>query len=60
MAVLAALLPVILQLLQDAPQEIEAIKGLWSYATSKTPPTPEQQAAVDAALDQAHKDLQAS
>ena len=60
MAVLAALLPVILQLLQDAPAEIETIKGLWTYATSKTPATAEQQAAVDAALEQAHKDLQAS
>lgn len=58
MAVLVALLPLILQLLQDAPAEIETIEGLWKFATSKTEPTPEQQAQVDAALEAAHQAVQ--
>ena len=58
-AVVVALLPVILQLLKDAPQEIETIKGLWQYVTSKTPATPEQQAQINAAFEQTYKDAQA-
>lgn len=64
---IAAILPLLTQLLalaaqaaEDAPSIIASVKSIWSVATSKAPPTTDEQAAYDAALDAAHQALQAS
>ena len=58
--VITAVLPVLLELLQNAPQEIESVKTAWSLLTGNTPATPDQQAQIDAALDAANEALQKS
>jgi hypothetical protein len=57
---IAVLLPLLLQILAAMPQTIEAVKQIWDLFSSETAPTPEERAAFDAALDEAHKALQAS
>lgn len=59
-AILPALIPFIIQLLQDVPGEVAAIEDLWKFATSKAPATPEQKAQIDAALEEAHATFQKS
>jgi hypothetical protein len=59
-ALLAALLPVLLNALLETPQIVAEVESIWTTATSSTAPTAEQQAAIDAALDAAHAKLQAS
>lgn len=57
------LTPQVLQMvllgIQVAPELIAAAQQEFALLQSGTPPTPEQQAAIDAALDQAHAALQA-
>ena len=60
MGFLAELVPFLVSVLNQAPALIEDVKKIWAIATAATPPTVDQQAAIDAALEQAHKDLQAS
>lgn len=59
-----ALTPQVLQMvllgLQVAPELIAAAQQEIALFSAGTPPTPEQQAAIDAALDQAHAALQAA
>jgi hypothetical protein len=57
---LAVLIPLLIQILGEAPQVIESVREIWKLATQTTPPTAEQQSAIDAALDEAHKALQDS
>lgn len=58
------LTPLVLQLIalgiQVAPEIISAAQQEVSLANSATAPTPEQKAAIDAALDAAHAALQAA
>ena len=54
-----ALVTTALQLLvQYEPEIAAAAQTAYSLINSGTPPTPEQQAAIDAALDAAHAKLQ--
>jgi len=59
-----ALTPAVLSMIelgiQVAPGIIAAAKQEIDLANSGTPPTADQQAAIDAALDQAHAALQAA
>jgi hypothetical protein len=59
-AIIAAVLPLLLQLLQETPELVEDVKTAWGLLTSSTPATTDQQAQIDAALDAAHTALQAS
>lgn len=58
--VITAVLPVLIDLLKNAPAEIEGVKTAWNLLTSHTPATPDQQAQIDAALDEANDALQKS
>lgn len=58
MSVIAALLPVLLQLLQETPTLVGEVETAWNALTSATPPTPDQQRQIDEALDEAHAKLQ--
>ena len=57
---IATLLPLIVGILTEVPQAIDAVRQIWALATQNAVPTAEEQAAYDAALDAAHKALQAS
>jgi hypothetical protein len=64
---IAAILPLLTQLLGlaaqaavDGPKIVESVKSIWSVATSSTPPSADEQAEYDAALDAAHQALQNS
>jgi hypothetical protein len=57
---IATLLPLLVSILTELPQAIEAAKEVWALATQTTAPTPAEQTAFDAALDKAHAALQAS
>lgn len=57
---IAALLPLLIQILAAMPQTIESVREIWDLFTRETAPTPEERAAFDAALEEAHKALQAS
>ncbi len=57
---IATLLPLLISILGEMPQAIAAAKEIWQLATQTSAPTVEEQAAFDAALDAAHKALQAS
>lgn len=59
-AILTAMLPVLLQLLEETPALVADVKQAWDLLSTQTPPTPEQQSQIDAALDAAHAKLQAS
>ena len=55
---IAVLLPLLVSILGQAPQVIESVKKIWDLAKSDKEPTPEEQAAFDAALEEAHKAVQ--
>lgn len=57
---IAALLPLITTILTGLPGAIAAVQDIWKLATQDAEPTAEEKAAYDAALDAAHKALQAS
>jgi hypothetical protein len=57
---IAEMLPILLSILSNAPQVIEEVRSAWALLSSKETPTADQQAAIDAALDEAHRALQAS
>jgi len=57
---IATLLPLLVSILGQLPSAIAAVENIWSLATQTTAPTPAEQAQYDAALDAAHKALQAS
>lgn len=57
---IAEMLPILVSILAAAPQVIEEVRSAWVLLTSKEAATPDQQQAIDDALDAAHKALQAS
>lgn len=64
---IAVLLPLLTQLLglaaeaaAEGPGIVQSVKDIWRTATSNTPPTVDQQAEYDQALDAAHQALQSS
>lgn len=57
---IAEMLPILLAILANAPQVISEVRSAWALLTSKEEATPDQQKAIDDALDEAHKALQAS
>jgi len=61
---MGAILPVVAQLvelgLELTPTIIGAVNTVMALSGSGNPPTPEQQAQIDAALDEAHAALQAA
>jgi len=64
---IAAILPIALELLKEAPAAIEVggeiidgVKKIWNGVAAVNPPTADQQAQYDAALRAAHEALQAS
>jgi hypothetical protein len=57
---LTELIGVLTTILTQAPQFVTEIESIWSLVTATTQPTDAEQAAIDAALEKAHKDLQAS
>ena len=59
-AIITAILPVLLQLLSDTPAIVDEVKSLWAFLTANTPATPEQEAAINAAYEQAYKDVESS
>ena len=59
-AILTTLLPTLLGLLQMTPSLVTEIEQVIGFLKGGNPPTPEQQATIDAALDAAHQALQAS
>jgi hypothetical protein len=60
MGLIVELLPILVGLLEQAPQVVDSVEQIWNLATSKEAPTPDQQAQIDAALEEAHKALQDS
>lgn len=60
MGFLAELIPVLTSILAQAPQVVADVKQVWSLATASTAPTTDEQAAIDAAFEAAHKALQDS
>lgn len=61
------MLPLLTQLLalaasaaEDGPKIVASIKNIWTVVTATTPPTADQAAEYDAALDAAHQALQNS
>ena len=56
---IAGMIPVLLEILQAAPGIVSSVEKLWEMVKANEAPTPEQQAQIDAALDAAHKELQA-
>ena len=60
-AILTTLLPTLLGLLQMTPSLVSEVETMIAWLKGNgAPPTPDQQAAIDAALDAAHQALQAS
>lgn len=59
-AIIAALLPVLLNLLAQTPALVLDVENAWKLLTSSTPATPDQQAQIDAALEVANDAVQAS
>lgn len=57
---LATLIPLLVSILGQAPAVIDSVKSIWALATSTTPATPDEQAQIDAALEDAYKALEAS
>lgn len=56
---IAAMIPVLLEILQAAPEVVSSVEKLWEMVKTNETPTADQQAQIDAALDAAHKELQA-
>lgn len=59
-AIIAAVLPLFVQLLSAIPSLVADVEQAWGLLTATTPPTAEQMAQYAAALDAAHKALQDS
>ncbi len=59
-AILTAVLPALLQLLQEAPALVREVEQAWALLTSSTAATADQQKAIDDALAAAHTELQGS
>ncbi len=57
---IAEMLPILLSILANAPQVIEEVRSAWALLTSREPASADQQTQIDAALDEAHRALQAS
>jgi hypothetical protein len=64
---IATILPLVLEALKMAPQlvstgreVVDGAKQIWAAVTAENPPTADQQAEYDAALDAAHRALQNS
>ena len=57
---LAEIIPLITAILSAAPQVVAEVEAMWRVLTASTAPTTAEQATIDAALDAAHKALQAS
>ncbi len=57
---IAALLPLLVSILSEAPSVVSSVESIWGLATATTAPTADEQATYDAALEAAHKALQAS
>lgn len=57
---LTELIGVLTAILTQAPNFVAEVENIWTLVTSNTAPTDAEQAAMDAALEKAHKDLQAS
>lgn len=57
-AFIVALLPAILQLLTQSPEYVAEFQNLMALIKSNSTPTPEQQKAIDAALDAVYKQIQ--
>lgn len=57
-AILTAVLPVLLQLVEETPALVAEVQQAWQLLTSSTAATADQQASIDAALDAAHQKLQ--
>jgi hypothetical protein len=57
---LTELITVLTTILTQAPQFVTEIESIWSLVTATVAPTADEQTAIDAALDAAHKALQAS
>ena len=60
MGSIAALLPLLISILEAAPVVMDDVKKVWHLATTHTAPTADEQKAFDDALDAAHEALQAS
>jgi hypothetical protein len=57
---LAEIIPILTAILAAAPQVVTEVEAAWKLLTATTAPTTDEQAAIDAALEAAHKALQAS
>ncbi len=57
---LAQIIPILTAMLTEAPQIVALVEEAWKLLTATTPATVDQQAAIDAALEAAHKALQDS
>ncbi len=64
---ISIILPIILQLLELAPQLVTggerivaAVQSIWEAATSNVAPTADEQAQYDAAIEASHAAFQAS
>ncbi len=57
---LAQIIPILTAMLTEAPQIVALVEDAWKLLTATTPATVDQQAAIDAALEAAHKALQDS
>lgn len=57
---IAAVLPLLVQILAALPGAVDSVHQIWTLATQTTAPTAEEQATYDAALEAAHKALQDS
>lgn len=60
MGVIAEMVPILLQILAEAPAAVKGVEEAWKLLTTKEQPTTDQQAQIDAALEDAHRALQAS
>ena len=59
-AIIAAVLPLLVQLLQQLPSLVGDVEQAWTLLTATTPPTAAQMQQYADAVDAAHKALQGS
>ena len=55
---IATILPLVVSILGQLPQALDAARTIWDLATKEEAPTAEEQAAFDAALEEAHQAVQ--
>ena len=55
---IATILPLIIEILGAIPGTVASVREIWTLATQTEAPTPEQQAAFDAAVEDAHRRVQ--